>query len=165
MRLYILALTFLFSCYGHAQSNNDQPFVKVSGEVTKPLKLYKQDLAGMKRSTVVLRDRLNKEQGYTGVPMQEILQMAGVTMGENLKGENLSKYLLVRCADNYEVLFSLAELDSSFTDRIVILADETEGKPLPGGKGPFRLIVPGEKKPARSSMQVVEFIVKYANVF
>jgi DMSO/TMAO reductase YedYZ molybdopterin-dependent catalytic subunit len=60
------------------------------------------------------------------------------------------------------VVFSLAELDSSFTDRIVILAYESEGKRLSHSKGPFRLIVPGEKKPARSSMQVVEFVVRYA---
>lgn len=162
MRLYLLAFTFFVSFYGYSQSSSEQPFVKVSGEVTKPLTLYKHDLDDMKRSTVVLKDRLGVEQSYTGVPMQEIMDLAGVTTGKNLRGENLSKYVLVRCADNYEVLFSLAELDSSFTDRVVILADETEGKPLPDGKGPFRLIVPGEKKPARSGMQVVEFIVRYA---
>lgn len=38
-------------------------------------------------------------------------------MGKELRGENLSKYLLVKCADDYEVLFSLAELDSSFTNK------------------------------------------------
>lgn len=161
MRLYLLASAFLMCFCGYSQSGNE-PFVKVSGEVTKPLTLYKHDLDKMKRSTIVLKDRLGTEQSYTGVPVQAIMEAAGVTTGRNLKGENLSKYLLVRCADNYEVLFSLAELDSSFTDRIVILADETEGKPLAGGKGPFRLIVPGEKKPARSAMQVVELIVRFA---
>jgi len=70
--------------------------------------------------------------------------------------------MLVKCADGYEVLFSLAELDSSFTDRIVILADSLEGKPLPSGKGPFRLVVPGEKKPARSSFQVTELVIRFA---
>ena len=52
--------------------------------------------------------------------------MAGVTTSKKLRGENLSKYLLVKCADGYEVLFSLAEPDSSFTNRVVILADESE---------------------------------------
>jgi len=45
-----------------------------------------------------------------GVPVEQILDLAGVTTGKQLKGENLTKYLLVKCADGYEVLFSLAEL-------------------------------------------------------
>jgi len=70
--------------------------------------------------------------------------------------------MLVKCADGYEVVFSLAELDTDFTDRVVIIADESESKPLPPGKGPFRLVVPGEKKPARCTFQVTELIVKFA---
>jgi hypothetical protein len=44
----------------------------------------------------------------------------------------------------------------------VILADESEGRPLPAGKGPFRIVVPGEKKPARSSFQVTELTIRFA---
>jgi DMSO/TMAO reductase YedYZ molybdopterin-dependent catalytic subunit len=116
----------------------------------------------MKRKTVSLKDRDGKEHPYTGAAVQEILEQAGATMGKQLRGENLTKYLMVKCADGYEVLFSLAELDSSFTDRVVIIADESEGKPLPADKGPFRLIVPGEKKPARSSFQVIEMVIRFA---
>lgn len=136
--------------------------IKVSGEVTKPLTLSVEDLSKMKRSTTVLNDRDGKAHSYQGVAVQDILEQAGVTMGKQLRGEQLSKYLLVKCADGYEVLFSLAELDSSFTDRVVILADKLENGPLPDGKGPFRLVVPGEKKPARSSFQVVEMTVRFA---
>ncbi|MDR6562718.1 MULTISPECIES: hypothetical protein [unclassified Arcicella] len=55
---------------------------------------------------------------YSGVPVTEILGKAGVTLGKQLKGENLSKYHIVKAADGYEVLFSLAELDASFTDKV-----------------------------------------------
>ena len=139
-----------------------QPMIKVDGEVTKPLQLNAADLAKMNRTTVILKDRDGNDHNYTGVPVEAILNMAGVTTGKQLKGENLTKYMLVKCADGYEVLFSLAELDSSFTDRTVIIADESDGHPLPSGKGPFRLIVPGEKKPARSSFQVMELLIKFA---
>lgn len=139
-----------------------QPVIKVSGEVTKPLQLQAADLARMKRTTVSMRDRDGNEHPYTGVPVAEILDQAGVTTGKQLRGENLTKYMLVKCADGYEVLFSLAELDSSFTNRTVIIADSSEGKPLPAGKGPFRLVVPGEKKPARSSFQVTELVIRWA---
>lgn len=161
-RFYTLALvSCLFSMYSQAQDTT-QPFIKVYGEVTKPLKLYKDDLDKMKRITVMLQDRTGAPHSYAGVPVQALMEMAGVTTGKNLRGENLSKYLMVKSGDNYQVLFSLAELDSGFTDRVVILADEFEGKPIPDGKGPFRLVVPGEKKPARSSMQVIEFVVRFA---
>lgn len=152
-----LQLTFVISAY--AQTS---PAVKISGEVTKPLTLSVDDLAKMKRSTAVLTDRDGKPHSYQGVALQELLEQAGVTMGKQLRGEQLTKYLMVKCADGYEVLFSLAELDSSFTDRVVILADKLENNSLPDGKGPFRLVVPGEKKPARSSFQVVEMVIRYA---
>ncbi len=136
--------------------------VKVSGEVAKPLSISAAGLAKMKRTTVTLNDRDGKAHSYTGAAIQDILEQAGVTTGQQLRGKNLTKYLLVKCADGYEVLFSLAELDSSFTDRTVILADALDGGPLPAGKGPFRLVVPGEKKPARSSFQVTELVVRFA---
>jgi DMSO/TMAO reductase YedYZ molybdopterin-dependent catalytic subunit len=139
-----------------------QPVIKVSGEVTKPLQLQAADLAKMKRTVVSMKDKDGNEHPYTGVPVAAILEEAGVTTGRQLRGENLTKYMLVKCADGYQVLFSLAELDSSFTDRIVIIADSSEGKPLPAGKGPFRLVVPGEKKPARSSFQVTEMVIRFA---
>lgn len=156
--LSIAALLFVFG----AQAQKDSSFVKVSGEVMKPLKLSAGDLAGMKRVTVTLKDRDGKDHPYTGVPVGEILNLAGVTTGRQLRGENLTKYMMAKCADGYEVLFSLAELDSSFNDRTIILADQAEGKPLPAGKGPFRLVVPDEKKPARSSFQVVELVIRFA---
>ena len=146
----------------NVSAQKDSAFVKITGEVTKPLKLYAADLAKMQRTTVALKDRDGKDHPYTGVSVQEILELAGVTTGKQLRGENLTKYMMAKCADGYEVLFSLAELDSAFTDRKVILADESEGRPLPAGKGPFRIVVPGEKKPARSSFQVTELTIRFA---
>jgi len=103
--------------------------------------------------------KIETHGSYSGVPLSAILSKAGAPTGQALHGENLSKYLLVRCADGYEVLFSLAELDLVFTNREVILADSINGKPLPEAKGPLRIIVADEKTPARSSYQVVELIV------
>jgi len=60
------------------------------------------------------------------------------------------------------VVFSLAELDFSFTQRVVILADEMEGDPVVQDKGPFRLVRPDKKKPARSCQQVKAFVVLFS---
>jgi hypothetical protein len=62
---------------------------------------------------------------------------------------------LVEAADGYRVLFSIAELDAKFTDRTVIVADQKDGQLLPASEGPYRLIVPGEKRPARWARQVI----------
>jgi hypothetical protein len=48
------------------------------------------------------------------------------------------------------VVFSLAELDPAFTDNQFLLADSENGRPLFGGQGRFRLVVPKDKPGARS---------------
>jgi hypothetical protein len=80
-------------------------------------------------------------------------------MGPDLKGENLTKYLLIKAADGYQVVFALAELDKAFTDRMIILCNNVDGKPLPPGEGPFRIIVQDEKKPARCIREVTDMVV------
>lgn len=154
--LISLPLTF------YAQVATSKAAVKVSGEVTKPLLLTQEDLSKMERTTAILKDRDGKDVPYSGVAVQQILELAGVTSGKQLRGENLAKYLLVKCSDGYEIVFSLAELDKGFNDKVVILADKSNGSDLPLDKGPFRLIVQGEKVPARSSFQVVELIIRFA---
>ncbi|HEY2722146.1 MAG TPA: molybdopterin-dependent oxidoreductase, partial [Chitinophagaceae bacterium] len=83
------------------------------------------------------------QHAYTGVPVNEILNLAGVTTGKQLRGKNMAKYLLAIAKDGYKVVFSLAELDSVFNDKQVILAEKMDGKPLTSDKGPFQLIVSG----------------------
>lgn len=145
-----------------AQDTAAQPVLKVSGEVSNPLSLLASVIAAMPHHTAVLNDHSGHPRTYSGVYIQDILTRAGAAMGKELRGENLDEYLLVKCADGYEVVFSLAELDSSFTSRPAILADSSEGKPLPETRGPFRLIIPGEKIPARSCFQVMDMIVRHA---
>src|SRR5678815_3640828 len=105
-------LVLIFVPFINAQEAVSRPFFKVSGEVTKPLTLYMEDLNKMKSLFVSMKDKSGTDHKYKGVALQEILGMAGVPAGKQLHGENLSKYLLVKCADGYKVLFSLAELDS-----------------------------------------------------
>jgi len=158
MKLPVLVLLInSFACIANAQS-----FVKVTGEVTKPLQLSQADITKMNKTSATLNDKDGKAHEYKGVAVTEILNTAGVTLGKQLHGENLSKYVLVKCADGYEVVFSLAEMDSSISRKMIILATEADGQPIPAGKGPFRLIVPGESRPARSCFQVTEFVIRFA---
>ena len=154
----ILVFTFLslvISYHAKAQT----PSVKISGEVTTPMTINYDDLDKYAQAIVTRKDHDGKDHTYTGVILSEILKKAGVTLGPDLKGKNLNKYVLVTAKDNYQVVFALAELDKLFTDRAVILANQVDGKPLPAGEGPFRIIVQDEKKPARCVREVADIKV------
>ena len=153
--LYCLCTIFSIPVLG-------QQCVKVSGQGIQPRQYCAKELDAFPRINAVLKDHDGKETSYSGYPLQTLLARAGVASGKQLHGSNMAQYLLVKCTDGYQVLFSLAELDSSFTNRVPVLADRINGKPLPADRGPFRLIVPGEKRPARSCYQVAELVVKDA---
>ncbi|GAA4302224.1 hypothetical protein GCM10023143_04500 [Compostibacter hankyongensis] len=133
--------------------------VTVTGAVQHPLKLSAADLSGMKRTEVRAAGKDGKTHAFSGVALSDILEKAGVAMGPALRGKNMASYLLVKAADGYRVIFALPELDAAFTDRRIILADREDGQALPAGKGPFRVIVPGEKKPARWIWDVTALVV------
>ncbi len=135
--------------------------IKISGEVSTPLTVDAAYLQKFTQTTVVRKDRDGKDHTYSGVILSEILKNAGVTLGPELKGENLTKYLLVEASDGYQVIFALAELDKSFTDRTIILADKVDGAPLAPADGPYRIIVQDEKKPARCIKQVTAMQVHF----
>ncbi|HEV7968059.1 MAG TPA: molybdopterin-dependent oxidoreductase [Candidatus Acidoferrales bacterium] len=123
---------------------------KISGAVTTPLDLSAADLKGMPRKTLRVENAHSKKtEVYEGVLVEDLLQKAGVPQGEQLRGPAMATYVLVEAADNYRVVFSLAEFNSSFQDSEIIVADTMDGAPIPGALGPFRLVAPHEKRPAR----------------
>jgi hypothetical protein len=55
--------------------------------------------------------------------------------------------------------FALAELDPAFATREIIFADKRDSKPLGAKEGPFRIVAPGDKRPARWIRQLTELKV------
>ena len=92
---------------------------------------------------------------YSGVALTDLLALVNAPLSDSLRGRSLATYVIAEASDGYRVLFSIAELDAKFTDRVVILADRKDGQPLSAAEGPYRLIVPGEKRPARWARQVI----------
>lgn len=144
----IVFCLIVLPAYANAQSTT-KPFFTVEGEVLKSLKITQDDLNKFKQAEVKAKDRDGKEHIYKGVLLVHILDSAGVTLGSKLRGENLAKYVLVKASDGYEVIFALPEIDPEFTTQTILLAYEVDGKPLAKGEGPFRLVVPNDKRPAR----------------
>jgi hypothetical protein len=91
---------------------------------------------------------------FEGVPLSAVLVLAGVQLGDTLRGPRMAEALLVEAADGYRVVFALAEADPAFATREIILADKRDGKPLDDKEGPFRIVAPGDARPARWVRQV-----------
>jgi DMSO/TMAO reductase YedYZ molybdopterin-dependent catalytic subunit len=125
--------------------------LRVGGEVATPLTLSVNDLKKLPRTTVkVLNPHDHKEEIYEGVAVQELLGRAGVPQKEKLRGSAMAMYVLAEASDGYRVVYALAELDSDFQDSDVIIADTMNGGPLGEKQGPFKMVAPHDKRPARS---------------
>lgn len=123
--------------------------IRITGAVKQELTLTADDLAKMPRASVTTTSN-GMETVYEGVWLHEVLKAAGVPQGSELRGKALAGYVLAQAQDGYEVVFSLGELDPSFIDNQILLADTANGKPLFGAQGRFRLVVPKDKPGARS---------------
>jgi len=127
----------------------------ISGEVERPLKLTAEALGKITRQTVHAKDHDGKEADFEGFSLHDVLKSAGVKFGQDLRGKALETYLVVEAKDQYRAVFALPELDPAFSDRVILLADRRDKKPLDEKHGPFQIIVPGEKRHARWVRQVV----------
>ncbi len=124
--------------------------LKVGGDVTTPLVLTAADLKKMPRKTItVVNPHEKKTETYEGVLLEDLLHRAGALQGEQLRGLAMAMYVVVEATDGYRVVFSLAELDSSISESDVLVADTMDDAPLPAALGPFRLVAPHDKRPAR----------------
>lgn len=148
-----VALAQLFVTGGSARAQTTAPSaaeLRVSGAVSTPLTLTVAALKAMPRKTLtVVNPHEKKTEKYEGVALEEILRKAGVPQGEALRGPAMATYVLAEAADGYRVVFSLAELDAGIADSEVIVADTMDGAALGDKLGPFRLVAPHEKRPAR----------------
>src|SRR6186713_1080231 len=125
-----IVIVFYASSFVRCQA---QQTISVEGEVQKPLKLTLQDLEKYSVTEVKAKDKEGKEHTYKGALLSVVLDAAGVTLGKQLRGENLAKYVLVTAADNYKVIYALPEIDPEFTSNTVLLTTHVDGKPLPKG--------------------------------
>ena len=139
------------------------PVVTVEGEVLKSLKLSVNDIANLKQTEVSAKDHSGQSRTFKGVALVDVLSAAGVTLGSQLRGKNLLKYVVVRAADSYEVVFSLPEIDPEFTSQTILLAYKVDGEDLAKGDGPFRMVVPNDRKQARWVREVISIKVVSAN--
>jgi hypothetical protein len=113
-------------------------------------------------SITVHNGHTNIDEAYSGVPLATLLAKINAPMGNQLRGAAMTSYVMATGSDGYAVVLSLAEVDTDFHENQVIVADARDGQPL-GKNGPFQLIVPGDKRPARWVHNLVSITLKRAN--
>ena len=169
MKKIVFTLAILFALFvgiASAQSvpaSATAPELKIGGAVQTPLTLTAADLKKMPRKTLtVVNPHSQKKETYEGVPLEEILRKAGAPNGQQMRGPAMAAYVVVQGSDNYRVVFSLAELDPAILDSEVIVADTLDGAPLSEKEGPFKIVAPHEKRPARWVRMVTAITVVQA---
>lgn len=93
--LFALIILSISPCLNRLHAQDKETSVKVSGEVITPLDLRLAELQQFKQTQVKRKDLDGNEHTYTGVLLSDILQKAGVTLGTDLHGKKLSKYVQV----------------------------------------------------------------------
>ena len=128
--------------------------LRLDGLVTTPRTLTAADLAALPPREQATTDKAGKKHVYRGVALADVLHLAGAPAGKAIHGPVLAQALLATAADGYQAVFALPEIDPDFSPQTILLATSRDGQPLPPHDGPYQLIVPLEKKPARWVRQV-----------
>src|SRR5262245_5261712 len=119
-----------------------------------PTRLTAADFGKLPRQQVKVTDHEQNIAKFEGVLLRDVLQSLALPFGKELRGKALTIYLLIEAQDGYQVVFTLPEIDSLFTEKVVLLADRRDGKLLSEKEGPLRIVVPDEKRQARWIRQV-----------
>jgi len=128
---------------------NENSTITVHLEGHSDLVLNAAALAKMPRHSAEIVDHGNKTS-FEGVFLRDVLAQAGAPFGDRLKGKALATYVLATGRDGYAATYTLTEMDPAFNDGELLIADRSQGGVLPPKQGPFRIVVPHDKKQARS---------------
>src|ERR1700732_4121212 len=115
----------------------------------KPVVLSRADLEALPHVKVTAPEHSSGPVNFEGVTLKSVLEKAGVAFGESMKGKRLTNCLLVEAADGYRAVIALPELDPAFTDKQIVLVFLKDGKPIDDKQGPYRIVIPDEKRMAR----------------
>lgn len=111
-------------------------------------------LRSLPRDTMQLTFHDQPAVTYEGIALAAVLKAVGVRT-DSLTTQALATRVVTESSDGYRVVLALADLDPSLGGKRILLADRMNGKPLPANEGPWRLLVGGEERPARSARQVL----------
>jgi hypothetical protein len=96
-----------------------------------------------------------------GVLLRDLLADAGgVVPTPNRRNDTLRKYVSVQATDGYEAIVVGGEFDPNFANKPLLVAFEEDGRPLTGGSGFARLVVPGDRRGGRYVSAITRITVR-----
>jgi hypothetical protein len=137
-------LSFIAPTISNAQS------LTLQGFTGRAVTVGADELKSMAHRTVTAKVH-GLAGAYSGVPLSLLLAKINAPQGEALHGPAVADVVIVKACDGYRVVLTLPEIDPAFRDGTVILADGVDGHALDSNEGPFRLVVEGDKRAARSA--------------
>lgn len=147
----LLAVLLLLLCSAVSATAQE---LRVSGLDGAERVFTAAELAALPRARLEL-DQRGVTHVYEGPLLATLLAETGAPLGQDLRGPAFSLIVLVTCADGYRVVLALADVDPAFRDQTILLADRRDGAAMDAPEGPFRLVVEGDRRPARSARMVV----------
>ena len=133
----------------------------IQSETGKPTVLSRADFEALPHSKVTT-GAADSPVTFDVVTLKSVLERAGITF-DKLSGKRLASCLLVEAADGYRVVIALPELDPAFTDKQIFMAFLKNGKPLDEKEGPYRIVIPDEKRMTRWVRQVTSLKIVDVN--
>jgi len=128
------------------------PVLTLEGQVRRPGPRDTTALARFGADTLTHAVRGTPAR-FRGVLLWRLLTEAGLATDSTVKNDALRKVVVASAPDGYRIVFSVGELDPGLGGTGVLVAWERDGELL-GERGPFQLIVPGDRRPARSIHQL-----------
>jgi len=127
----------------------------------KPMTFTADELGKLERTKVRI-GKDNDQRTYEGVPLAKILQAAGMRWGPKCSLW-LDCYVVVDAADEYRAVFSIPEIDPGLAQKMVLLADRCDGKPLSKAIGPYQIVEEDARQHGRWVRQVNAVYVRMAS--
>jgi len=128
--------------------------VSIAGDVPTPITLTDSVLQTLPHQHVQQSEHGQPPAGYDAILLRDLLSRAGVDFSAPLRGAALARAIVIESSDGYRVVFAIGELDPGTVSQPILLAIRKEGRPLDGHEGPYRILVPGDLRPARSARMV-----------
>jgi hypothetical protein len=126
----------------------ESPSLTVIDEAGKSHAISAHDFAALPHQTVTVKIG-PADSKCEGVGLVDLLQSVGVVFGHDLRGARAANVVLLEAQDGYRIALAQLEIDRDTTDKAALVIDRRDDQPLDEKEGPYRLILPGEKRPVR----------------
>jgi hypothetical protein len=138
------------------------PALTIQGVGGKSVSVSAGDLCNLEQHTVNTTDN-GVRAIFECVLLTDVLRVVDRPIGDKFQNTAGWYYVLAEARNGSRAVFSWAELDSTFMEKPVYVATKRDGIPLSKSDGPFRLVVPGDRRSARWIRQLKTVRIKQAN--